>query len=519
MIIKFFKDFNNEFLFIIPELYFLIGFFIIIFFFSIIKLNIHLKKISIIISTFNNLVLYFLFNLYILFFLDFIEFKNNIYIYNFFFKKTTFFLFGSLFLILILFIYILFLQKYNTLNNLNNYSFEYTIIILFAVLGFVILFVVNDFLLFYITFEIASLSLYVLISFNVQSNIAINSGLKYYILGAISSSIILLGISFLYGITGLTNFNDIINLLYFINIDTLYGKILIISIIFIFIGLFFKLGLFPFHFWLPFIYSGVSFKTILFLFLIPKISFIFIFINFYINIFFDLSIYINNFLILFCIISILIGTFGAIMQNNIKKLLAFSSIVNLGYIILILTTITNYSIIYALTYCIIYFINLFSFFFIILITKKILGFQELNLIYISQLSNIFKINPLFAFIISIIIFSIAGLPPFGGFYTKYFILLDLINTKSYLIVLFILLLSVISTFYYIRIIKIIFFNKNLVLNKEYYFNFQNNTLLFNYKNKNFIFYSLILILILVVLNILICFYPSIIYYILFKVFF
>jgi NADH-quinone oxidoreductase subunit N len=207
------------------------------------------------------------------------------------------------------------------------------------------------------------------------------------------------------------------------------------------------------------------------------------------------------------------------MQNNIKKLLAFSSIVNLGYIILILTTITNYSIIYALTYCIIYFINLFSFFFIILITKKILGFQELNLIYISQLSNIFKINPLFAFIISIIIFSIAGLPPFGGFYTKYFILLDLINTKSYLIVLFILLLSVISTFYYIRIIKIIFFNKNLVLNKEYYFNFQNNTLLFNYKNKNFIFYSLILILILVVLNILICFYPSIIYYILFKVFF
>jgi NADH-quinone oxidoreductase subunit N len=207
------------------------------------------------------------------------------------------------------------------------------------------------------------------------------------------------------------------------------------------------------------------------------------------------------------------------MQNNIKKLLAFSSIVNLGYIILILTTVTNYSIIYAITYCIIYFINLFSFFFVILITKKILGFQELNLVYISQLSNIFKINPAFAFIISIIIFSIAGLPPFGGFYTKYFILLDLINIKAYFVVLFILLLSVISTFYYIRIIKIIFFNKNLVLNKEYYFNFQNNTLLFNYKNKQHIFHCLTLILVLIILNILLCFYPSILYYILFNLFF
>jgi NADH-quinone oxidoreductase subunit N len=257
----------------------------------------------------------------------------------------------------------------------------------------------------------------------------------------------------------------------------------------------------------------------LFLFLIPKISFIFIFINLYLNVFFEISIYLNNFLILFCFLSIVIGSLGALMQHNIKKLLAFSSIVNLGYILLIFTTITNYSIVYGICYCIVYFLNLFSFFFLIIILKKIVGVKELNLTYISQLSNIFKINPIFAFLISIIIFSIAGLPPFGGFYTKYFILLDLVNVKLYFVVLLILILSVISTFYYVRIIKTIFFNKNLSKNNSYFLDFQNNTLLYTNKNINLIFYTLNIVLFLVFINVILCFYPSILYYNIFNLFF
>lgn len=516
---NFLKDYTNEFLFIMPELYFIISFFIIIFFFSILKLNLFFKKISIINSKFNVIVIYSLINLYILFLLDFLDFKYNLYIYNFFFKKTNFFLFSSLTITILLILFLIFLEKYNNINNLNNYTFEYTIIILFSFVGFIFLFIINDLLLFYIVFELSSLSLYILISFNIQSNISINSGLKYYILGAISSSIILLGIAFLYGITGLTNFNDIINLLYFININDVYGTVILISIIFIFIGLFFKLGLFPFHFWLPFIYSGISYKTMLFLFLIPKISFIFLFINFYLNIFFEISIYLNDILIIFCFLSILIGTFGALIQNTIKKLLAFSSIVNLGYIVLIFTTLTNFSISYSLVYCFIYFLNLFSFFLILILSKKILGFKELNITYISQLSNLYKINPILGCLFAIIIFSIAGLPPFGGFYTKYFILLDLINVKLYFIVLFILLLSVISTFYYIRIIKIIFFNRSLIINTNYFNEFQNNTLFFNSKNINLIFFLLNILIFFILSNILICFYPSIVYYNIINLFF
>jgi NADH-quinone oxidoreductase subunit N len=129
-----------------------------------------------------------------------------------------------------------------------NYTFEYVILILFTILGLLLLFISNDLLVFYLGFELLSLSLYVLISFNSHSLSAVSSALKYYILGAISSSLMLLGIAFIYGLLGTTNYNDISYILHFVINDSSYNTIIIIPISLFFIALLFKLGSFPFHF-------------------------------------------------------------------------------------------------------------------------------------------------------------------------------------------------------------------------------------------------------------------------------
>ena len=500
---------NNDFYFFIPELYIFFSFCILIFFFSIIKIN---NLLNFYITTrFNIFTIFFLFNVLLLYIWDMDAIKNNIYIFNFFFKKNLISNFASIFIIILTLVFITFILFYNKITALINFVYEYIIIALFAVFGFLLLIISNDLLVFYICFEIASLSLYVLISFNVQSSFSINSGIKYYILGAISSALMLLGISFFYGLTGLTNFNDIKTLLFFTDYNDIHNVLIIISIIFILLSLLFKIGIFPFHFWIADIYSGISYKTIFFLFLIPKASFIFILINFYYNVFANAIITINSLFIFLAVLSILVATFCALMQKTIKKLLAFSSIVNVGYLLLLITTFSAYSIIYIISYLIVYFLNLITFFIFLLTLKKIVGYYEINITYISQLSNLFKINPLISISLAISIFSIAGLPPFGGFYTKYFILIDLINNKYYTVVIILLLLSIVSTFYYIRIIKILFFNKNLNNNLNYYLNYNNNTIIMNKKNVNTIYCILIIGFSLIIVNIFLCFYPSILY--------
>lgn len=224
----------------------------------------------------------------------------------------------------------------------------------------------------------------------------------------------------------------------------------------------------------------------------------------------------NPLISIFAILSILIGTFGALYQKTIKKLLAFSSIVNLGYIIIILTTLSSYSLLYCIGYIFIYLINLVSFFLIIFFLQNIYGFKELSITYISQLSCLFKFKPALSILFAVFIFSIAGLPPFGGFFAKYFILTDLVANHFYLTTLVILLISVLSTFYYIRLIKILFFNKVLIDFSNNSNFFSNNLNFSRSNNSNLIIYNLIL---LFFINIIVIFYPSILYFNIFYFFF
>jgi NADH-quinone oxidoreductase subunit N len=207
-------------------------------------------------------------------------------------------------------------------------------------------------------------------------------------------------------------------------------------------------------------------------------------------------------------------------QRSIKRFLAFSSIVNLGYLLILLSTLSAYNIVFAFAYLISYFINLIVLFILILLLNKFTGYKELKITEINQLSNIFKTNPVIAILFAIVLFSIGGLPPFGGFYTKYFILVDLANNSLFFIIFLMLILSIVSTFYYIRIIKIIFFNKELLDNKtEFYYKNQNNVVNVT-SGSNFvvIYFLLCLALFLLSLNIIIIFYPGLLFYPLFLLF-
>lgn len=506
----------NDLLFLVNEIFLVFILLTLFFFFAITKINLsNLKLINnvnyLITDKYSKLalisIMFFLFFVYDEFNMLFCNKECVYYIYNSFFKKTILINLFSLIITIFYFFYLL-LQNFD-FKSIKNQNFEYILMTFFSFLGSFLIFLMNDLLLFYFCFEIISLSIYVLLAFNIQSNSTIESVIKYYILGALSSALILLGIAFIYGTLGITNFNDFILLSSFINYkNSFLGKVIICFIFFILIAIFLKLGLFPFHFWLPQVYSGITYKSMLFLFLIPKNAFIFFFINFYFNVIYDLVPYITDILVILCFFSITIGTFGALAQKDIKKLLAYSSIVNLGYIIIILTNFSFYSIIYSIYYILCYAANLLNFFSIIFCLQKIQNYIEYNITNLSQLKILYKIKPILSFILLINIFSIAGLPPFGAFYAKYFILLEMVDTKAYFLVFLILIISILSSFYYIRIIKISFFDKIFTLSKNEIFIIQQNLISSSTKSLKYKMYlTYFLISFFFIFNILQCFYP------------
>lgn len=324
-----------------------------------------------------------------------------------------------------------------------------------------LLILVNDLLILFFLFEFTSFGLYILISYNVVNNKALEAALKYFIFGAIISSVLLFAIYLIYLNLGATNFLDIQLILSFIPFDFFNRWIfgLALSILLIFCVMIFKLGLFPFHFWPPNIYEGVSYKTLLYIFSIPKLSYLYLIINFYYNVFFE---YVNYSAPLFTFISILgiiIGSISGLIQTKFKKLLSFSGVVNFSYIILILSTTSGYDLGYIIIYINIYLSNIFLLFFLLIYLTKYKIINTLNITYISELRSLKSKNFFFCVVFSGILFSLSGFPPFGGFFIKYLLLINLALAKSYLVLTLFLLINIVSCFYYIRIIRLLFFNR------------------------------------------------------------
>lgn len=373
-------------------------------------------------------------------------FSNNLYSSNI--DKT--FLYLVLFGI---FNIILLSINYIKINSLNVY--ELFIILLLILIGFISLIFSNDFLSMYIGIELQSLGLYILATLKQNSIYATEAGLKYFILGALSSSLLILGISIIYSFTGLLIFNELKLFIY--NINEFYS-IIFIGFILILISLFFKIGAVPFHIWLPDVYEGVATIITAFFAVVPKI----IIFNLILKILFIIRDYIeieiNNIIIISGLLSILVGSIGAIYQITLKRLLSYSAIGHTGFLLLSNSIINIEGFISFIFYIIIYIAITLNIFAIILqVQQKTFG---TSIKYINNLNNIYKNNITLGSSFVIILFTLAGIPPLSGFFSKLYLFIALLLKGYLFIALIAILLSVIGSVYYLKIIRNIIFLKN-----------------------------------------------------------
>ncbi len=335
------------------------------------------------------------------------------------------------------------------LKTYKIFKIEYPILILSSVLGMMIMISSNDLIVFYMGLELQSLALYVLASFNRDELKSSEAGLKYFVLSALSSGLLLYGCSLIYGFTGSTNFNLISNQLNSENYALTFG------IVFILVGLSFKISAVPFHMWAPDVYEGSPTSVTLFFTMVPKIAALTVFIRFLYVPFLNLIDQWQIILIFLSIASMLFGAVAAIGQSNLKRLIAYSSIGHVGYTLAGLATGTNEGIQSSVVYITIYVIMNLGLFSCLLMMKR-------NNIYyedIDDLSGLSKNHPLLSLSFLIILFSLAGIPPLAGFFAKFYIFKSVLEQSMYFLAIVGLLSTVVAAFYYLRIIKIIYFDE------------------------------------------------------------
>ncbi len=337
-------------------------------------------------------------------------------------------------------------NKYIQIININK--IEYPILALSSILGMMVMISSNDLILFYVGLELQSLSLYVLASFNRDNLLSSESGLKYFVLSALSSGLLLYGCSLIYGFSGSTNFFIISGSL----TQNSYG--LTFGIVFILVGLAFKISAVPFHMWAPDVYEGSPTSVTIFFAILPKIAALTVFIRFLYVPFLNLIDQWQMIIIFLSIGSMLFGAIAAIGQKNLKRLVAYSSIGHMGYALAGLTTGTNEGIQSSITYISIYLFMNLAFFSCLFMLRRDENYFE----NIEDLSGLSKNHPLLSFSFLIVLFSLAGIPPLAGFFAKFYIFSALIEESMYFLAIVGLLSTVIAAFYYLRLIKIIYFD-------------------------------------------------------------
>ena len=336
----------------------------------------------------------------------------------------------------------------NYLKTLNLHKIEYSVLILSAVLGMIIMISANDLIVFYMGLELQSLALYVLATFNRENLKSSEAGLKYFVLSALSSGLLLYGCSLIYGFSGSTNFEIIASQLDSSEYALTFG------IVFILVGLAFKITAVPFHMWAPDVYEGSPTTVTLFFTIVPKIAALTIFIRFLYVPFLNLIEQWQMIIIFLSIASMLFGAIAAIGQTNIKRIIAYSSIGHIGYALAGLSTGTNEGIQSSIVYIIIYIVTNLGLFSCLLMFKRNNEYFE-NL---KDLSGLSKNHPLISISLLIVLFSLAGIPPLAGFFAKFYIFTAVIEQSMYFLAIVGLLSTVVAAFYYLRIIKIIYFD-------------------------------------------------------------
>ncbi len=329
--------------------------------------------------------------------------------------------------------------------------FEFPILIILATVGMMMMISAGDLISLYLGLELQGLSLYVIAAIQRDSLRATEAGLKYFVLGALSSGMLLYGMSLIYGFTGTTLFSGIAES----GAASGASLGLIFGLVFLLAGLAFKVSAVPFHMWTPDVYEGAPTPVTAFFAAAPKIAAMAIFIRVMVTAFPNITPEWQQIVVFISIASMVLGAFAAIGQRNIKRLMAYSSIGHMGFALVGLAAGSQVGVRGVILYLAIYLAMTAGTFACILAMRRGSGMVE----DIDDLAGLNKTNPMFAFLLAMLMFSLAGIPPLAGFFGKYFVFVAAIEAELYALAIIGVLSSVVGSFYYLRIVKIIYFDE------------------------------------------------------------
>ncbi|MBP0462896.1 NADH-quinone oxidoreductase subunit NuoN [Roseomonas sp. PWR1] len=330
--------------------------------------------------------------------------------------------------------------------------FEYPVLLLFATLGMMVMVSANDLMSLYIGLELLSLSLYVVAAFNRDDERSAEAGLKYFVLGALASGLLLYGSSLVYGFTGTTNFDRIADAL---TDPSKASPGLIVGLVFVIVGLAFKVSAVPFHMWTPDVYEGAPTPVTAFFAAAPKVAAIALFARVLAGPFGDLSGQWQQVIVLIALLSMVLGAFAAIGQQNIKRLMAYSSIGHVGYALVGLAAASEAGLRGVLVYMAIYLLmNLGAFAVLVAMRRQGRAAER-----VDDLAGLAKTDLGMAVWMAIFMFSMAGIPPLAGFFGKMFVFKAAVDAGLWTLAIVGILSSVVSAFYYLRIVKVMFFDE------------------------------------------------------------
>jgi NADH-quinone oxidoreductase subunit N len=330
-------------------------------------------------------------------------------------------------------------------------KFEYPVLVLLATTGMLMMISANDLIALYVGLELQSLALYVVAAFRRDSARSSEAGLKYFVLGALSSGLLLYGASLIYGFTGSTEFARIAEVLQ--SSGASLG--LIFGLVFLLAGFAFKISAVPFHMWTPDVYEGSPTPVTAFFASAPKIAAMAMFLRAVLTAFPEITHQWQQIVVFISIASMVLGAFAAIGQSNIKRLMAYSSIGHMGFALVGLATGDLAGAQAVIVYLVIYLVMNLGVFACILSMRRSDGMVE----EIEELAGLSRNSPIMAFLLAMLMFSLAGIPPLAGFFAKFYVFLAAINAGLYTLAVIGVLSSVVGAYYYLRIIKIMYFDE------------------------------------------------------------
>ena len=330
-------------------------------------------------------------------------------------------------------------------------KFEFPVLVLLATVGMMLMVSASSFIALYMGLELQSLALYVLAAFHRDSLRSTEAGLKYFVLGALSSGMMLYGISLIYGFTGTTDFATIAHVATAGHV----GVGLIFGIVFLISGLAFKVSAVPFHMWTPDVYEGAPTPITAFFSMSPKVAAMILFVRAMLGPFPDAIHQWQQIVVVISVLSMALGSFAAIGQANIKRLMAYSSIGHMGYALLGLAAGTTQGVQGVLIYMLIYIVTNAGVFVCILQMRR----HGEQVETISDLAGLARTQPKLAFAFAALMFSLAGIPPLAGFFGKFYVFMAAIEAHLYIPAVLGVLASVVGAYYYLRIVKIIYFDE------------------------------------------------------------